>query len=167
MGGVSFPLLSDFHPKGKVAESFGLYLAEAGITDRATVLIDAGGTIRHISSVGPGGKRDMNEFLAMAKKLDAEYEGKTKDVTKPAGLPDGSVLFVKSNCIFSRWAQAARNNLHLDTLALKNVSEDADAKAELEKLGGSHQAPALLVDGKVQYESGAIVQALGERCGIA
>ena len=30
MGGISFPLLADFHPKGAMAESFGLYLAGSG-----------------------------------------------------------------------------------------------------------------------------------------
>ena len=33
LGGVSFPLAADFHPKGAVADSFGLYLDKAGITD--------------------------------------------------------------------------------------------------------------------------------------
>ena len=32
VGGVSFPLLADFHPKGALAQSFGHYLADAGIT---------------------------------------------------------------------------------------------------------------------------------------
>ena len=33
LGGVSIPLLSDFHPKGAVASSMGCYLDQAGITD--------------------------------------------------------------------------------------------------------------------------------------
>ena len=44
-GGITFPLLADFHPKGGVAESYGLWLAEAGITDRATVLIGKDGKV--------------------------------------------------------------------------------------------------------------------------
>jgi len=32
LGGISFPLLADFNPKGAVAESYGLYLKDAGIT---------------------------------------------------------------------------------------------------------------------------------------
>ena len=63
MGGVSLPLLADFHPKGAVAQAYGLYLPEKGITDRATVIIDADGTIRHISSVTPAGQRDMQALL--------------------------------------------------------------------------------------------------------
>ena len=38
--GVSIPLLSDFHPKGEVAESYGVYIPERGHALRALVLID-------------------------------------------------------------------------------------------------------------------------------
>ncbi|MCB1185474.1 redoxin domain-containing protein, partial [bacterium] len=37
--GIIFPLLADFHPKGEVARAYGLWLEDAGISDRATVLI--------------------------------------------------------------------------------------------------------------------------------
>ncbi len=46
LGGISFPLLADFHPKGGVAASFGLYLEDNGITDRATVIIDKNGIVQ-------------------------------------------------------------------------------------------------------------------------
>ena len=59
LGGVSFPLLADFHPKGGVAQSYGLYLEDKGITDRATVIIDKTGVVRHASSVTPSGERDI------------------------------------------------------------------------------------------------------------
>ena len=32
--GISYPLLADFHPKGAVADKFGMYLSEKGITGR-------------------------------------------------------------------------------------------------------------------------------------
>ena len=59
LGGVSFPLLADFSPKGALAAACGVYLEKAGITDRATVIIDSGGVVRHASSVGPSGQRDV------------------------------------------------------------------------------------------------------------
>ena len=44
--GLKYPLLADFHPKGAVAEKFGVYLAERGITARAVVVIDKEGMVR-------------------------------------------------------------------------------------------------------------------------
>ena len=43
--GISYPLLADFHPKGAVADKFGVYLPEKGITGRAIAIIDKTGKI--------------------------------------------------------------------------------------------------------------------------
>lgn len=70
LGGVSFPLLADFHPKGAVAKSYGLYLEDKGITDRATVLIDKQGVIRYAVSVTPAGERNPKDLLAECQKIN-------------------------------------------------------------------------------------------------
>ena len=67
-GGIAFPLLADFHPKGAVAASYGLWLDEPGIGDRATVLIDKDGKVVWSESVGPGGARVPGDILAKAKE---------------------------------------------------------------------------------------------------
>jgi mycoredoxin-dependent peroxiredoxin len=43
--GIRYPLLADFHPRGAVAEKFGVYLADKGITGRAIAIVDKGGKI--------------------------------------------------------------------------------------------------------------------------
>jgi peroxiredoxin len=43
--GIIYPLLADFHPKGAVAEKFGMYNTERGTTGRAIAIIDKGGKI--------------------------------------------------------------------------------------------------------------------------
>lgn len=43
---LSYPLLADFHPKGEVARTYGLYLEESGITARATVIIGKDGLVK-------------------------------------------------------------------------------------------------------------------------
>jgi alkyl hydroperoxide reductase subunit AhpC len=67
--GIEFPLLADFHPKGAVAKQYGLWLEDAGISDRATVLIDKDGTVLWSESVGPGGARVPSALLAKVKEL--------------------------------------------------------------------------------------------------
>ncbi|MGA7834889.1 MAG: redoxin domain-containing protein [Acidimicrobiales bacterium] len=37
---IDFPLLSDFHPKGEVARSYGVYRDEDGVCERALFVID-------------------------------------------------------------------------------------------------------------------------------
>jgi alkyl hydroperoxide reductase subunit AhpC len=47
MGGLSYPLLSDFWPHGHVAIKYGV-LREEGLTERAIFVIDKEGIIRYI-----------------------------------------------------------------------------------------------------------------------
>jgi peroxiredoxin len=43
--GIGYPLLADFHPRGSVAEKFGMYLADKGITGRAVAIINKAGKV--------------------------------------------------------------------------------------------------------------------------
>jgi len=161
LGGISFPLLADFHPKGEVARAYGLYLDGAGITDRATVLIDAAGVVRHAESVTPAGQRDIAALAAECERLDREYSGPVEDFSEPAGLPEDGLLYVKSNCGFSRAALLARDNLRLsERIAVRNVSEDTAAREALVRAGGSEQAPCLVIGGETIQESADIVARL-------
>ena len=147
LGGVSFPLLADFHPKGAVASAYGLYLEEAGITDRATVIIDADGIVRHASSVTPAGKRDMNELLELCREVDREHGAGLADVETCPGVAAGAKLFVKSHCGHSKRVLNAAANLGvLERLEVLNVSEDEAARGTLENLAGTDQAPCLATD---------------------
>jgi len=49
--GLTFPLLSDFAPKGEVAKRYGIWREEDGFSERALYLVDAEGVIRwaHVS----------------------------------------------------------------------------------------------------------------------
>lgn len=68
-GGIKFPLLADFHPKGGVAQAYGLWLEDKGITDRATVLVGKDGKVLWAESVGPGGERAPGELLSRVQEL--------------------------------------------------------------------------------------------------
>jgi peroxiredoxin len=55
---LRFPLLSDFEPKGAVAQLYGVYDAEKGVAQRALFVLDAGGVLRWSyvspSNINPG-----------------------------------------------------------------------------------------------------------------
>ena len=52
-----------------MAAAYGLYLADKGITDRATVLVGKDGKVLWSESVGPGGARQPMELLAKVAEL--------------------------------------------------------------------------------------------------
>ncbi len=45
--GITFPLLSDFHPKGEVARRYNVWRETDGFTERAVYVIDRDGVIRY------------------------------------------------------------------------------------------------------------------------
>ena len=67
--GIRYPLLADFHPRGAVAETFGLYEADKGITSRATVIVDKRGKVAFIKKEPLGEGRDNKAILAELAKL--------------------------------------------------------------------------------------------------
>ena len=67
--GISYPLLADFEPKGAAASKFGLYLADKGITNRATVIVDKQGVVRHVAVYEILSPRNNQDLVAELKKL--------------------------------------------------------------------------------------------------
>lgn len=51
LGGISFPMLSDFWPHGEVTAKYGLLNESFGGSERALILIDKEGTIRYVDIV--------------------------------------------------------------------------------------------------------------------
>ena len=47
LGGITYPLLSDFYPHGAVAERYGV-LMPVGMAERALIVVDKNGIIRYI-----------------------------------------------------------------------------------------------------------------------
>jgi len=52
--GLPFELLADFHPKGAVAQLYGVYNEERGNSRRATFVIDEEGVIRDVHLAAQG-----------------------------------------------------------------------------------------------------------------
>jgi peroxiredoxin len=67
--GIQYPLLADFQPRGAVAEKFGFYLADKGITGRAVVIIDKDGKIAWAKDVGIPNVPDMKEVSQALEQL--------------------------------------------------------------------------------------------------
>ena len=67
--GISYPLLADFQPRGAVASKFGLYLDDKGITNRATVIIDKQGVVRHVAVYDIPSMRNNQDLMAELRKL--------------------------------------------------------------------------------------------------
>ena len=67
--GIHYPLLADFQPRGAVADKFGVYLADKGITGRAIAIIDRNGKLAWFKSYDIPTVPDLAEVSAALAKL--------------------------------------------------------------------------------------------------
>jgi peroxiredoxin len=68
LGGITFPLLSDYWPHGKVCKQYDV-LTDAGYCERAIFIIDKAGIIRYKEIIGLGNLPDNEKVLAQLAGL--------------------------------------------------------------------------------------------------
>ena len=69
LGGVPFPLLSDFWPHGAVGKAYGIFNEERGMDKRAAYVIDAKGVVCYAKVYPQGTIPTSDELLAELRKL--------------------------------------------------------------------------------------------------
>jgi peroxiredoxin len=67
LGGLDFPLLADFHPKGQVAQAYGVWREDRGYSSRAIVVVDAAGVVRRAWVVERGAP-NIDDILAAVRE---------------------------------------------------------------------------------------------------
>jgi peroxiredoxin len=69
LGGLSYDLLSDFHPKGEVAKAYGAFREADGISERALFIVDKGGKIAYKDIHDIGDQPDNEELFDVLRNL--------------------------------------------------------------------------------------------------
>ncbi len=64
--GIPYPLLSDFQPRGAVAERYGVYLSDLGIASRTAFVIDRAGVVRDVTHANVPDEREIEAILHRA-----------------------------------------------------------------------------------------------------
>ena len=151
MGGITFPLLSDFWPHGGVAKQFGV-LREDGKSERAIFVIDEAGIIRYIDIHDIDDQPDNEVLFSELKKLHpGKVAGELSRTAEPLfGLPqDGIVLYCTRYCpacVKARKWFAEKNieytevNISTNPEAVKQVKIWAD---------GNRTTPTLNINGTI------------------
>ena len=71
LGGIPFPITSDFWPHGGVAKSYEVFNEETGTARRSVFLVDPAGVIRWSHEYPRGTQPDGAELADQLKKLQA------------------------------------------------------------------------------------------------
>lgn len=91
LGGIHYPLLSDFWPHAKITELYGVLRPQEGRSERAIFLIDKQGVIRYIDIHDIDLQPDNDELRDVLRKIDpaaAAHEVRRS----PSPLPYGGIV---------------------------------------------------------------------------
>ncbi len=70
LGGLPYPELSDWHPKGEDSQAYDLWNEERGASQRAVVIVDKEGKIRFRETYVPGVLPNPEDILAVLDGLN-------------------------------------------------------------------------------------------------
>ena len=68
LGGITYPLLSDFWPHGKVCKLYGTFMDD-GYSDRVIFVVDKKGTVVYKEIIGIHNWPDNNKVFAQLERL--------------------------------------------------------------------------------------------------
>ncbi len=122
LGGINFPLLSDFWPHGEVARRYGVLRLE-GFSERAIFLVDKEGIVRYID-IHDIDKQPSNEtLLKEIARFDPASAAKLPQQPQAQPLPTGGiVMYCTRWCIDCR---RARDWLRSNNLSYTEVDVNA------------------------------------------
>jgi len=67
--GIKYSLLADFQPRGAMAEKYGIYLPEKGITGRAVVIVNKAGKVAWMKNYDIPVVPDLKEVAAALQQV--------------------------------------------------------------------------------------------------
>jgi arsenate reductase-like glutaredoxin family protein len=169
LGGISYPLLSDFWPHGAVAERYGVLRHEEGKSERALFVVDKEGIVRYVDIHDIDEQPDNEELFRFLRQLEPDAVIPEKQVEPqpvaeqtPAG-PKPVMLYCRPGCIDCRLARRFldRNNVPYTEV---NVRATPAAEAQVrEWTGGPLISPVFDIGGTivVDFKRAELIRVLG------
>jgi glutaredoxin len=169
LGGISYPMLSDFWPHGAVAEKYDVLLHEAGKSERALFVVDKQGIVQYVDIHDIDEQPDNEEVFQVLRRLEPDAvipdreEKPLPELVAAAGAPQSVVLYCRPGCIDCRLARRflERNGVPYTEV---NVRATPEAEARVrEWTGGDLVSPVFDIDGTIviDFKRAELSKALG------
>jgi len=150
LGGITYPLLSDFWPHGAVAQRYGV-LRDDGKTERAIFIIDKQGVIRYVDVHDIDLQPSNDELRRAIRAIDAEVRDRPEpEEPQPVPLPHGGiVLYCTKWCPDCKDARAWLLQHHLPYTEVDITTTPGAAKQVEAWAGGNRTTPTFDIDGTI------------------
>jgi arsenate reductase-like glutaredoxin family protein len=168
LGGITYPLLSDFYPHGRVAEMYGVLRPE-GYTERAIFVIDRQGIIRYVDVHDIDTQPDNDELLRVIAKMDptvaTTYEKQQVEAMSSVEPDADVVLYCTPWCQDCPQARQYFKEQHVPYVEV-DISRDRAAAARVRGwTGGDEATPTINIRGQVfvTFDQAKVEAALKEK----
>jgi glutaredoxin len=153
LGGITYPLLSDFYPHGAVAEEYGILRAE-GYSERAIFVIDKEGLVRYVDVHDIDDQPDNDELFKVLETLDpwperrpAAIQEPAPAVAEPPAVP--ITLYCTPWCPACRRARSFLKERGVDFVEV-DITRNREAAARVRSWAGGYETtPTFEVYGQV------------------
>ncbi len=170
LGGIHFPLLSDFWPHGAVAERYGVLRAE-GHSERALFVVDKAGIVRYVDIHDIDDQPDNEELFKVLRELEPDavvpkgepQEELLESVDLTGKGPKSVTLYCRPGCIDCRLARRFLDQHGVGYTEI-NVRATPEAEAQVRRwTGGDLVSPVFDIDGQiiVDFKRVEVMRALG------
>jgi glutaredoxin len=168
LGGITYPLLSDFYPHGRVAEMYGV-LRPDGTTERAIFVIDKQGIIRYVDVHDIDEQPDNDELLREVAKMDpsvsaayAKIQAEAMSTVEPSA---DVVLYCTPWCVDCPQARQYFIEHNIPYVEV-DISRDRAAAARVRAWAeGVEETPTITIRGQVfvNFDQAKVTAALEKK----
>jgi len=166
LGGITYPLLSDFYPHGAVAQMYGVFRSE-GKSERAIFIIDKNGLIRYVDVHDIDEQPDNEILFAELEKIEGRKalgQAKPEVQAQPYERPDVDVvLYCTPWCPGCRRVRAYLVDKGVSFAEINIVQDRVAAQRVRGWARGYETTPTLDVKGTivVNFDQARVAELLG------
>ena len=149
LGGINFPLLSDFWPHGAIAKKYGVF-REEGHSERAIFVVDKDGIVKYIDIHDIDDQPSNDLLRKILKQIDPENTGAHQDRLADEPIPEGNILlYCTPWCPDCHKARRWLDERRLDYIEI-DITKNANAAKKVMSLAkGNRTTPTFDIDGYV------------------
>jgi glutaredoxin len=151
LGGISYPLSSDFWPHGAVARKYGVFIEGEGKSERAIFVLDKQGIIRYIDIHDIDHQPDNDDVRKVLREIDPEAAARQPEPEFDEGsLPkSGVVLYCTKWCPACRRARKLFEDLNIPYTEIDVNTTPGAAEQIKDWSGGNRTTPTFNIDGTI------------------
>ena len=152
LGGITYPLISDFWPHGEVARNYGVFREDEGRSERAIFIIDKNGVVQYIDIHDIDEQPDNQVLFQEIRRIQPDHKPlkqPQEDTREDELVLEGVVMFCNKWCPGCR---RARMWLEDNRIAFTeyDVTRNLEASRQVKEwTGGNLTTPTFFINGKV------------------